>query len=144
MSEPNIAELKRLLEAATPTPWTANKIVMPKSWDYWEIDTEDGAVIAEIDNTAADPGMEGYNAQLIAALRNAAPALIAAWEELRERKISHPLTAIAAGELTDALRAFKERAEAAERERDALRAELVAREKRIAELEAIVREEERA
>ena len=105
MTDLNIAELERLLEAATPAPWifqdgrsregdSIEKLVAEIGKAEPDEEQEYGQVLYE--NDGHSDAQIGANWELIAALRNAAPALIAA----------------------------AKRAEAAERERDALRAEL--------------------
>ena len=74
---PNLAELRRLAEAATPGPWAARYGV---SWEA-RVCTTTGS-LADVDSTA--------NAELIAAAINALPALLDAAAERDALTVAQP------------------------------------------------------
>lgn len=94
LSEERINELKRLAEAATPGPWSAD---LRESWDMvvWgppnpaqADDEHDGSdLVVNIGETIVEVGsVSGSEADtlLIVAMRNALPALLSELSRLRE------------------------------------------------------------
>ncbi len=74
MNTLDLTHLETLLAAATPGPWT--KTVTPGSWNIWDSMFHLGNIGAK------------ENAELVVALRNAAPALIARVRELENPQIA--------------------------------------------------------
>ena len=71
MTAPNLADLRALDKAATPGPWDKDRALMmtwPTQIDGWSRPVQRAAAQARID----------ANAALVAAYRNATPALVAA------------------------------------------------------------------
>lgn len=85
MEEKELQELERALQAATPAPWRASRTGMGRSRVAapLQVRTLGGEVVSTEDACNAAVCADHEDAAAIAALRNAAPALLA---ELREAR----------------------------------------------------------
>lgn len=92
LTDDQLAELERLAGAASEAPWYATLYDETVSTEpAWYVDCDCVLSVARAYHGRGGPGEEQANAELIAAMRNALPALLA---ELRARRATaaRPMT----------------------------------------------------
>lgn len=83
----DIEDLRRLVDAATPGPWTLQ--------DGWVRHVDDGALVAQIATDGVAPHVALANGRLIVATRNLLPSLEpASWSPNDVRRLLQLLDAI--------------------------------------------------